>query len=986
VFVLRGDDRADLGRRVRALEAWLTGHESVRTADLAATLAGEGQAAKGGSRLAVVAGSVSELRSRLVRAAERLDDPRVSQIKDTQGIYYFERPLHPQGRLALLFPGEGGQYLNMLADLLPHFPEVRSHFEHCSNLSGRTGRGRPILHSFFLAEGATAEERGRAEAELFRLDVAIAGMLIANWSLYQVLLKLGVRPDALGGHSSGEFSALAAAGCLVHDDFLSEQLFSLGDVLRREEDEGRMADGVLLAAGTSRRRAEEAIAQTGAAVQVAMDNCPHQTVLAGPASAMEAVEVVLRERGVVCERLPFGRPYHTPQFEPHLGPVARMFDALHVRPPRVPVYSCMTGRRFPPYPAEIRRLAVAHWSAPVEFVRMIEAMYADGVRLYIETGPRGTLTAFVEDILRGRPYAAIPANVPHRSGPTQLNHLAALLFAHHVPLRLEHLFARRASVGVGPAGRGGQEGAARLAAPTPTQSALLTRYMGVMGQFLDVQREVVSRYLARPRRQPAPLAPCPAAGARPMLGEVVRHAPGKSLLLRRRIDLDEDLYARDHTLGGRHASALDANHHGLPVMPMAFSMEMMAETAALLVPGLHVVRLESVRLHRWIPLDEEPVTLEVQAGILPDSPRRVAVAVRDLGNGRHLGPQETPSVEAVVVLAEDYPHPPAAGDFPLTGPGPCLYTPEQLYEGERRMFHGPLFQVVCATERQGEEGIEGRLRALPHQGLFRSFPKPDLLTDPLLIDASTHLLGCWHLARPDSSGRVVFPYEIGALDLYGPPPPARTEVRCRVRVERRTARQVRHRIELIAPDGRLWCRLAPADYWRFYWPQEYVDFFRFKENVLLAHPWPRLDEVPGGLPPHHVARSAEGTGGPLRLDVPDDLRQPVLRDSVARVALSPAEWREYCSLRMSEDGLTDWLYGRVAAKDAARADWFRRDGVRLFPADLEVQLGPGDHAVVRPRGPGGVETLRVSITHLAGAVLAAADLEVPRLPRERVTV
>ncbi len=256
VFVLRGTDRGDLGRRVRALEARLAAQDSVRMADLAAALVSEGPADSGGSRLAVVAGSLSELRSRLGRAAERLADPRVSQIKDTQGIYYFGHPLYPHGRLALLFPGEGGQYPNMLTDLLPHFPEVRSHFEHCSRLAAHIGRGRPIQEVLFLGEEASAEEQARAEAELWRLDVAIAAMLIADWSLYQVLLNLGVRPDALGGHSSGEFSALAAAGCLEHDDFLLEHLFTLGDILRREEDEGRMADGVLLAAGTSRRRAE----------------------------------------------------------------------------------------------------------------------------------------------------------------------------------------------------------------------------------------------------------------------------------------------------------------------------------------------------------------------------------------------------------------------------------------------------------------------------------------------------------------------------------------------------------------------------------------------------------------------------------------------------------------------------------------------------------------------------------------------------------
>src|SRR5207248_89866 len=94
-------------------------------------------------------------------------------------------------------------------------------------------------------------------------------------------------------------------------------------------------------------------------------------------------------------------------------------------------------------PDAIRRLTVEHWASPVEFTQLIRNLHADGVRLFVESGPRGNLSAFVEDILRGRPFAALPADVPRRSGLTQLNHLAGQLAAHHVPLKLDHLYSRR---------------------------------------------------------------------------------------------------------------------------------------------------------------------------------------------------------------------------------------------------------------------------------------------------------------------------------------------------------------------------------------------------------------------------------------------------------------------------------------------------------------------------------------------------------------
>jgi hypothetical protein len=186
-------------------------------------------------------------------------------------------------------------------------------------------------------------------------------------------------------------------------------------------------------------------------------------------------------------------------------------------------------------------------------------------------------------------------------------------------------------------------------------------------------------------------------------------------------------------------------------------------------------------------------------------------------------------------------------------------------------------------------------------------------------------------------------------------------------VQRRTARQVRHRIELIGADGRLLYCLAPAEYWRFYWPQEYVDFFRFKEEYLLAHPWPRPASGPGDLPPHHVSRAAGSTASSLfRLDIPDDLSQGVLRASVARMALSDAEWRQFIALRASDDKITAWLYGRLAAKDYVRARWWQV-GASLFPADLEVEMGDGGHAVVRREG---FAPASVKVMHEGSAVIA----------------
>ena len=79
------------------------------------------------------------------------------------------------------------------------------------------------------------------------------------------------------------------------------------------------------------------------------------------------------------------------------------------------------------------------------------------------------------------------------------------------------------------------------------------------------------------------------------------------------MDEREDLYADDHTLGGRGVSRENPGQNGLPVVPMTVSLEAMCEAALLLAPGKVVVSIRNVRLYRWLPFDPEPTTLEVRA-------------------------------------------------------------------------------------------------------------------------------------------------------------------------------------------------------------------------------------------------------------------------------------------------------------------------------------------------------------------------------------
>jgi malonyl CoA-acyl carrier protein transacylase len=1013
LLLLRGEGRDGLKAAVRATADDLRRHPDTDLTDLAFTL--NSDLPPDGSRLALVAATAAEAVTGLERALQRLEDPRCTQIRGASGLYYTSEPLHPGGKLAFLFPGEGAQYLGMMGDVRRAFPEVATFFADCDAKSRHGDGVGPSLTGVFLPpDDAGPDDRARAEEELTRIDHAMISVMMADWALYLVLQRLGLSPDVVAGHSMGELVALWAAGCVESegtDGAMLPRIRETMEVMRREE-ESAQAGYVLLAVGAGRESLAELIAALGdPRVVVAMDNCPRQTVVVGPPVPMATVEAELQRRRVLFERLPFQRPYHTPLFAPMIEPVRELFQNYRFRAPRRPVYSCTTARPFPDDPEAIRALAIAHWAEPVRFSELIRNLYDDGVRLFVESGPRGNLSAFVEDVLRGLPFVAMPADIPRRSGLTQLNHLLGALASHHVPLDLallyEHRAPRRRDRAAGaPAGRRTLDAAEpparpRLdvpaAAPAPEgpeatahrtagdlPSRVMARHLEVMGQFLDHQREITGLFLDRTRQQrEAPAPPPPSrveqnrtnggAGrtpARPMLGAFTHHEPGRVLVMRRVLDLRDDHFAAHHTVGGREISKVDPGQYGVPVMPMTFTLEMMAEAAAVLVPGQVVTSVRDVRLYRWLAFDEEaPTVVELTARVEPresaGGPWRVAVEVKDLGLADR--PKETAwlAAQGTVVLADAYPPAPPCLPFRLTNERPATLSVERTYHN---LFHGPMFQGVRANLRTGDEGMESRVEVLPREGLFRSVLEPDFLIDPVLFDVVLHPLAAWHLVQPDQAGRIMLPIGVESLEVFGPPMAPGRALTARSWVTRADARSFLHQGEAVTEDGTVALRLNGVKCWRFYVPFGQVNFHGPKDQYFLSHRWHKVEEQRPDV------RRADAPLALVRLEPPVDLNQGSMLQVTAKVTLTPSELREYRRLEALGDDARarSWLFDRNAAKDAIRLVWNEMTGERLFPSDIEVEALADGRFTAHRRGDSGQPFPPAAVDRAGAATVAVS--------------
>lgn len=442
VIVLEADSRELLVKQAQALQAYMAASSNVELLDVAYTINSEVSAKP--YRLSFVANSPLDLQQKLAQAVQRLAEPGRHQIKDVKGIYFFETSFYPSGKLAFLFPGEGSQYSNMLSDLCLHFPDVRACFDRIDQIF--LDHPRRYLPSDFIFPRPTFPSRRDAEQHLWQVDVAIEAVLTANQALFTLLSRLGVQPDAVVGHSTGEYSALRAAGVVPLSDkeFIEEHLLDLNRVYNEQAAQERdVPRAVLLAVGAGLDRVSPLLEQVDGEIYIGMDNCLQQIVIIVEKSAIDAVTDLMRSQGLIYELLPFDRAYHTPLFAAYSQSLYRFFERLPLSLPKTRLYSCTTAAPFPDDIDQIRALVMEHWISPVRFRETIQTMYADGIRLFVEVGARGTLTSFVDDILRKQPHLAFPANAQHRSGLSQLNHLLGLLCAQGVPMCLDYLYQRR---------------------------------------------------------------------------------------------------------------------------------------------------------------------------------------------------------------------------------------------------------------------------------------------------------------------------------------------------------------------------------------------------------------------------------------------------------------------------------------------------------------------------------------------------------------
>jgi acyl transferase domain-containing protein len=923
-------------------------------------LAQAGTVAGGPARLGVVDPTGQRL------AAARRVVARGEAWRGGRDVWFTPTPLLGTGggRLAFVFPGVEAEFAPRTADVAAHFG--LPHRDWTAADLGRHGSG--------------LVEVGRL------LDTA--------------LRRMGIRPDAVAGHSIGEWTAAAVTGQMSTrgvDAFLG--LFDADSV---------EVSGYAFAAVSAAAAAITPLLAAHPGVVLTHDNAPAQCVVNGPRDAVRRLVDELRAGNVLCQLLPFRSAFHTPVFAEGLQAVGAALGRWEVHPTDVPVWSGTLAAPFPSDPDEVNALFIRHMIEPVRFRETVDAMYAAGIRVFLQMGA-GQLATLVDDNLRDREHLAMPVNVSRRSGLDQLRRVATALWVDGAAPDLRVLDP------AGPAPSARPAPARRVAGPSPRRGpAIRLDLGGPLVKLGDGAADLLGLSATPAPAGPAdPPSVAPAAAAAPPAvappgGVGGEHAAlaalsrlaGSSRVAAELAELLQETAAGAVTVltagasrsvppapaavsgpavtrraasppgepprSGHHAGpAPRAAGPGTAGTPVPAGGDVLLRTSL----DVSVDTMPYLRDHCFFVQPDDWPTIEDRWPVVPattvvqhmmDAAERAApglhaVAVRDARFHRWLIAAPPQRVDITVRRAGDNLLAVTFGGYARATvevaaaypAAPAAWTHDPATEraatisaeqmyAERLMFHGPLFQGVTAVHALGDRHVRGVVTA----------PRPP----GALLDNALQLIGNW-LITTQPFRTVALPVGLRHVRFYGPPPEPGTPFDCAARVRSVTDGELIADTQL-SLGGRVWAQIDGATDRRF-----------------DSHPTARPAER---FPERYPMSQRRPGGWTLVFDAWTDL---VTRGMAARGILGGAAYAEY--ERLPPARRNQWMLGRIAVKDAVRFVQWDAGHTDVYPIELTVVNEPGGRPRVLSRPGRGLVECEVSLAHTAEAGVAIASTDGP---------
>ena len=314
------------------------------------------------------------------------------------GVHFRSAGVSTSGKVAALFSGQGSQYTQMFEDAAMNWPQVRTAI---SEMDAASVEARPagtplVSETLFPREAYGSETKPDHDKVMQDTLHAQPCTTAVSVGAYDVLAAAGCKADFTAGHSLGELAALYAGGVLDRTkacDLVCHRATAMAASAKEAKGQAMAA---VIGPGASD------LVVSGANVWLANINEPSQVVISGAESAVASESAKLSAAGFRVVPLKVSGAFHTPLMKSASSVFeARVRDATSAfKPATAKVYSNVTGSAaYNGSAAESVALLSKHMVSSVKWVEQVRAMHRDGARVFVEFGPRSTLTKFVEKIL-----------------------------------------------------------------------------------------------------------------------------------------------------------------------------------------------------------------------------------------------------------------------------------------------------------------------------------------------------------------------------------------------------------------------------------------------------------------------------------------------------------------------------------------------------------------------------------------------------------
>lgn len=388
-------------------------------------------------RLAVLAESRSDLAAKLRKAADLIEAAPTKPLALPMGIHFGFGATVAAEETALLFPGQGSQYLDMGGALAMHFGRALQPWDLAADLGLNLWKAEQGLHQVVFPPTAFTDADAKLQEDrLNATQWAQPAIAAVSLSMLGLLENLGVRAGQAAGHSFGEITALHASGAISGEDCLR--------IARRRGElmaEAATVPGAMLAVASTLSEVEQRLQRWGVDLVVANHNAPRQVVLSGTLAEIEKAEKLLAEEGVTQRRLPVATAFHSKVVAGASAALGEFLKEIEFKAPQLEAYSNSSAQAHSKDPAQIREALAAQLSNPVRFVDMIENMYAAGARTFIEVGPGSIQTGLVGQILDQRSHVAVSLDRKGKDGLRSFFAALASLAVAGLPLNFDALWS-----------------------------------------------------------------------------------------------------------------------------------------------------------------------------------------------------------------------------------------------------------------------------------------------------------------------------------------------------------------------------------------------------------------------------------------------------------------------------------------------------------------------------------------------------------------